>query len=123
MDEYWGCVQEWWPTIHRAYSDFDERRPVILVVIDEARVYAYSCDEFKNELSARSQDLLDEQYRQAQTRNEIVVFVRDDTARKLVSYNCPWKLSTRRPNKGTPPDRGHGAVRKKRAASRRGRRT
>ena len=121
MDEYWGCVQEYWSTIHRAYSSFADRRPIILVVIDEARVYAYPCDEFKKELSVRSQTLLDEQYAEAHSRSEIVVFVRDDTKRKLVSYSCPWEPSTREPNKGAARDRAHRPVRAKPARSRHGR--
>lgn len=125
MDEYWGYVQEWWPTIHRAYTDFEDKKPIILVVIDEARVYAYPHEEFKKELSTRSQDLLDEQCREAQKKNQIVVFVRDDTRRKLVSYSCPvhstGEHSAGRPNKGAPPDRGQGAIRKKSAAPRRSR--
>jgi hypothetical protein len=121
MDEYWECIQEYWPTIHRAYSDFADRRPIILVVIDEARVYAYPRDEFKKELSARSQASLDEQCTAADSRGEIVVFVRDDTNRKLVSYSCPWEPSTHAPNRRAPRDRGHRAVRTKRARARHGR--
>jgi len=120
MDEYWECVQEYWATIQRAYSDFADRRPVILVVVDEGRVYAYPCDEFKKGLSERSQTLLDEQYAEAHSRGEIVVFVRDDTKRKLVSYSCPWETSTP-PNRGAARDHSHRAVRSKRARSRHGR--
>ncbi len=125
MDEYWGYVQEWWPTIHRAYTNLKDKRPVILVVIDEARVYAYPPEEFKKELSTRSQDLLDGQCREAQKKNQIVVFVRDDTRRKLVSYSCrvhsTGEHPAARPNKGAPPDRGQGAARKTSAGRRRGR--
>lgn len=118
MDEYWGYVQAWWPTVCRAYRDFAERRPVILIDIDEAKVYAYPYKEFKQELSARSQERLDEQHTQAQRNSEIVVFVRDEHRKKLVSYNCPWERSASRPNSSAASVRGHGDVRKRRAASR-----
>jgi hypothetical protein len=121
MDEYWECIREYWPTIHRAYSHFADRRPVILVVIDESRVYAYPRDEFKKELSPRSQASLDEQYAAADSEGEIVVFVRDDTKRRLVSYSCPWGPPTRGPNRGAARDRGHRAVRTKRERARRSR--
>jgi hypothetical protein len=76
MDQYWEYVQAWWPTVCQAYRDFEERRSVILLAIDEARIYAYPRDEFKKDLSPHSQQLLDEQLKMAQQRNEIVVFVR-----------------------------------------------
>jgi hypothetical protein len=117
MDEYWEYVQAWWPTVCRAYRDFEERRPVILIAIDEARIYAYPRDEFKKELSAHSQRLLDEQLKLAQQRNEIVVFVRDDRGKKLVSYTCPWERAAPGPTRRAPPVHGHGTVRKRRAAS------
>ncbi|NOT56010.1 MAG: hypothetical protein HOP18_15530 [Deltaproteobacteria bacterium] len=116
MDEYWGYVQAWWPTVCRAYRDFEERKPVILIDINEAKVYAYPYNEFKQELSARSRDRLDEQQTQAQRNSEIVVFVRDELRKKLVSYNCPWERSASRQNSHTAPVRGHGGVRKKRTA-------
>jgi len=87
---------------------------VIVIVLDEARVYAYPYDDFKKELSARSQELLDEQHKQAQRNSEIVVFVRDDHRKKLVSYNCPWERSALRPNSSAPcpwPRRCSEAVR------------
>ena len=43
--------------------------------------------EFKNDLSERSQHLLQDQYEQAMTDDKIVVFVRDNDAKKLVSYS------------------------------------
>ena len=89
-NDYWECVQEYWPTIHQAYCDFEDKRPVIVVAIDELKVYSFSPEEYKKILSTRSQDILDKQYREAETQNKIVVFVRDDTNKKLVSYSCPW---------------------------------
>jgi hypothetical protein len=65
------------------------------------------------------------QCREAEKKNQIVVFVRDDSRRKLVSYSCPvhsaGEHSAGRVKKGRLPDRGQGAVRKKSPAPRRGR--
>jgi hypothetical protein len=117
MDEYWEYVQAWWPTVCQAYRDFEERQPIILLAVDEARVYAYPRGEFKQDLSAHSQQLLEEQLKQTQQRNEIVVFVRDDRKKKLVSYTCPWKRATPKSTKKTLPGHGHGTVRKRRVVS------
>ena len=69
-----------------AYQQHEEKRPVMLFDIQEERIYAYGCEGFKSELSAKSQALLAEQYEQAQTSGKMVVFVRDNENRRLVSY-------------------------------------
>ena len=121
MDEYWSYVEDWWPTIHRAYTDFEEKRPVILVAIDEGKVYAYPYEEFKKELTPASQHLLERQYGEAKRGDEMVVFVRDHPKRKLVSYSCPVHSAAAGPNKRPAPARSRGRVRAKGATSRSGR--
>src|SRR5436309_15208126 len=64
-----------------------EKKPVLLFDMQENRIYVYPYLEFKNDLSARSQGILQEQYAQAMTDDKIVVFVRDNDAKKLVSYS------------------------------------
>ena len=53
----------------------------------ENRIYVYPYLEFKNDLSARSQGILQDQYEQAMTADKIVVFVRDNDVKRLVSYS------------------------------------
>jgi len=55
--------------------------------MQENRIYVYPYLEFKNDLSERSQRLLQDQYERAITDDKIVVFVRDNDAKKLVSYS------------------------------------
>ncbi len=55
--------------------------------MQENRLYVYPYLEFKNDLSERSQRSLQEQYEQAMIDEKIVVFVRDNDAKKLVSYS------------------------------------
>src|SRR5712691_7383907 len=62
-------------------------KPVLLFDMQENRIYVYPYLEFKNDLSERSQRSLQEQYEQAMTDDKIVVFVRDNDAKKLVSYS------------------------------------
>jgi hypothetical protein len=69
------------------YEQYQEKRPVLLFDMQEHRIYVYPYLEFKNDLSARSQGILQEQYEQASTDDKIVVFVRDNDAKKLVSYS------------------------------------
>ncbi|HUF68507.1 MAG TPA: hypothetical protein VMM79_07600 [Longimicrobiales bacterium] len=63
----------------------------MLFDIQEQRVYAYPYNEFMKELSARSQRSLQEQYERAIHENSIVVFVRDNEQRRLVSFAVEWE--------------------------------
>jgi len=85
-DPYFSVVQEYWATILRAYADFEGKKPVILVDIESATIYAYPYHDFKADLSRRSQTSLEQQYNSAVRQGKIVVFVRDNRKRKLVSY-------------------------------------
>jgi hypothetical protein len=108
--------------IRHLYSRFARKRPVMLLELQTRRIYAYSFHGYKADLSPRSQALLEDQYAEAARTGEMVVFVRDEDRRKLVSFNLPVHgVDGSEPNKGASPHRGPEPVRKKRAGSRRGR--
>jgi hypothetical protein len=67
------------------YKRFEDKRPVMLLELPSLRIYAYPYREFKADLSERSQAMLEEQYERAVAEGKIVVFVRDDETRRLVS--------------------------------------
>ena len=77
---------EHWAEIRMLYDRFAEKRPVILFDIQEQRLYAYPYADFRSELNARSQVSLKEQYEQANRDGQVVVFVRDNEERRLVSF-------------------------------------
>jgi hypothetical protein len=63
-------------------------RDTYLDAVEEHRgIYAYPYDSFKSELTTRGQASLTKQYEEALRDGKIVVFVRDDDERKLVSYS------------------------------------
>ena len=86
-DPYWEVVQSLMKDIMYCYEQYREKKPVLLFDMQENRIYVYPYLEFKNDLSERSQRSLQEQYEQAITDDKIVVFVRDNENRKLVSYS------------------------------------
>ena len=86
-DPYWDIVQSLMQDILGIYAQYREKKPVMLFDMQEQRIYVYPYLEFKNDLSERSQCLLQDQYEQAMTDDKIVVFVRDNDAKKLVSYS------------------------------------
>ena len=73
--------------IRMMYERFADNKPVMLFDIQEQRIYAYPYAEFTKDLSKRSQRSLKEQYEKAVHENKIVVFVRDNERRRLVSFS------------------------------------
>jgi hypothetical protein len=86
-DPYWEMVMDLWDEILKCYLKFADQKPVMLYDIQEKRIYTYAYPGFKNELMPKSQVHLEEQYQKALKNNQIVVFVRDNEKRELVSYS------------------------------------
>ena len=89
-EQYWDAVGEQWDNILGLYKRFEAKKPVMLLDIQEQKIYAYPYNDFKSELSKRSQIQLEEQYEAAILNNKIVVFVRDNEKRDLVSYSLKY---------------------------------
>jgi hypothetical protein len=66
--------------------DVREQKPIILYDLQEQKIYAYPYREFKAEMNEKSQALLEKDYKSASVLGSVVVFVRDNIERKLVSY-------------------------------------
>jgi hypothetical protein len=77
---------EHWAAIRLLYDRFADKRPVILFDVQEQRLYAYPYVDFRKELNARSQRSLKLQYERANRDGQVVVFVRDNEQRRLVSF-------------------------------------
>jgi hypothetical protein len=84
-DPYFEAIQEQWPNIRALYETFANKKPIILYDIQEKKIYAYPYKEFKEEMSKKSQASLERDYAAASVHGSIIVFVRDNTERKLVS--------------------------------------
>jgi len=89
-EQYWDAVGEQWDNILGLYKRFEDKKPVMLFDIQEQKIYAYPYNDFKSELSKKSQIQLEEQYEAAILNNEMVVFVRDNEKRDLVSYSVEY---------------------------------
>ncbi len=92
-DPYWDAIQEQWDNIVNWYMMFADKKPVMLYDLQEQKIYAYPYQEFKKELSQKSQSSLAEQYQRAVKDHHMVVFVRDNKKRKLVSYTVSMDQS------------------------------
>ena len=89
-EQYRDAVGEQWDNIIGLYKRFEAKKPVMLLDIQEQKIYAYPYNEFKSELSKKSQIQLEEQYEAAILDNEMVVFVRDTEKKELVSYSLEY---------------------------------
>jgi hypothetical protein len=58
-DPYWRILRKNWPHIHRLYEAFAEKQPVMLYDIQQRRVYAYPYEQYRADLSERSQVFLE----------------------------------------------------------------
>jgi hypothetical protein len=85
-DRYFEAVQEQWSYIRALYLTYKSKKPIVLYDIDEKKIYAYPYKDFESDLNETSQTLLQGDYTFASTHESMVVFVRDNTERKLVSY-------------------------------------
>jgi len=86
-DPYFKALQEQWPNIRALYMTYGSKKPIILYDIQEQKIYAYPYKEFKAEMREKSQASLEHDYKSASVLGSIIVFVRDNIERKLVSYN------------------------------------
>ena len=99
-DPYWAVVVEQYDHILFLYQQFAAKRPVMLFDIQEQRVYAYPYRDYAADLSKKSQQSLARQYQAAREDGQMVVFIRDNVERKLVSYTVPIeKNPTRHANR------------------------
>ena len=85
-DRYFEAIQKEWPNIRALYAACERKRPIILYDIQEQKIYAYPYKEFRAELSKKSQEWLKRDYKSASTLGSMIVFVRDNVERRLVSY-------------------------------------
>ena len=90
-DPLFDAMAEHWEHIVTGYLQYEDNKPIMLYDIQEQRIYALPYEGFKSEMSAKSQASLTEQYERAIAADQIVVFVRDNEARKLVSYSMNYK--------------------------------
>ena|ERR1700687_641545 len=85
-DPYFMAIQGQWPNICGLYMAYQSKKPIILYDLQENKIYAYPYKEFKAELSKNSQASLERDYKSASVLGSMIVFVRDNIERKLISY-------------------------------------
>ena len=90
-DPLFDALSEVWKYVVKGYLQYEDRKPVMLFDIEEQRIYACPYEGFKAEMSAKNQAALADQYERAIAAGKMVVYVRDNKARRLVSYSMDYK--------------------------------
>jgi hypothetical protein len=86
-EEFFEIVSEHWGQILNIYKKFNDKKPIMLIDIQEQKLYAYPYLDYKSSLSERSQAMLEKEYEAALLNNKVVVFVRDNENEQLLSQN------------------------------------
>lgn len=86
-DEYLDMIHKEWGNIIWLYKQFEDKKPIMLFDAQEQKIYAYPNNEFKNNLSKKSQELLETQYEEAIVNDYFVIFVRDSKKEIFRSYS------------------------------------
>ncbi len=86
QDPYLELIKEQWPSIADTYNHYAERRPIMLVDVQESVIHAYPYEEFVLLLDAPSRRQIEMQYRRAMDNRQMVLFVRDTNNKVFQSY-------------------------------------
>ncbi len=86
-DSYQALIAEQWPRIAALYNEHADKRPVMLIDVEETAIHAFPYQEFTALLDAASQAALAEQYQRAVANRQMVLFVRDTQHKIFQSYS------------------------------------
>lgn len=86
-DLYVDVIRHHWPHIAALYNEHADKRPVMLLDVQEGDIHAFPYQEFAALLDAPSQHALAGQYERALDNRQMVLFVRDIEHKVFQSYN------------------------------------
>jgi len=89
QDPYLLGLGKVWPTILRAYHDFNERKPIIEYQLREKMIRAYPGLPYIRDLSASTRERTQRHYEDAIAAGRFMVFVCDRGKRIFRSYEFP----------------------------------
>ncbi len=92
-DKYYDIACKQLSNILYLYRMYEQKKPIMLYDIQENHVYAHQYEGFRDEFEKKESRIsLEEQYEKAQKDNEVVVFIRDNKEKRLVSFS--FELNT-----------------------------
>lgn len=90
-EEFFETVSEYWDNILKLYKKFEDKKPIMLIDVQEKRVYAFPYLEFKSSINERSQAKLEKEYENALLNNKLLflckIMKRNSFYRKILIWN------------------------------------
>jgi hypothetical protein len=85
--DYSPEIDEFWPTIMRAWKEHADKHPVIECDLANKTVATYPAKEYIDDLSERSRETTQIEFDRVINDGGIMVFIRDNRNRILQSYS------------------------------------
>ena len=85
-DPYRDMIQEHWDGIITLYEAFRGKDQIIEFDVAERKLYSYPAADFINELSERTRDQTAQQFEEAKSHSQFILFVKDTKNRRRRSY-------------------------------------
>ena len=85
-DIYQDVIAEQWPNIAGLYNQHADKRPVILLDVNDNELFAYPFAELSEILDEDSRAGFATQYERAVANRQMVLLVRDRTNKQLLTY-------------------------------------
>jgi hypothetical protein len=83
---YLDIIRSQWEKILNLYLQFESEKPVMVLDLSKNEIFAYPFQDFSAQLDRKSQATLRQQYQNALTRNQMVIFVKDDDQESMASF-------------------------------------
>jgi hypothetical protein len=94
-DPYLDIIYEHWDSLVRVFTTFESKLPILLFDIQEQRIYAHPYQDFVEEMAVKDRPVIARSYEKVIAGKSILVFVRDNEKRKLVSSNVELQDAAR----------------------------
>jgi len=85
-DPYLEVIDKQRANIVLLYQLFKGKDQIILYDIGEDKIYSYPAEEYIQNLSERTRDYTAQQFAEATTRNQFLLFIKDTKNNRLRSY-------------------------------------
>lgn len=86
-DPYGALIHLHWDEISGIYDSLEDKTPVLLFTVPSKKILAYHFDDFAEDLSEQDKSRIAKDRKAVLSGRLMLVFVRDDDQRRLISYS------------------------------------
>ncbi len=85
-DPYLDLIDAQWSNIAMIYNSFRDKKPILEYEVDGKKIFSYPAIDYINDLTERTRDRTEKQYKDACNNNQFLLFIKDKSNKKLRSY-------------------------------------